>query len=52
MLPTLHSQYASTCFLVEHPSEIDVRAVACSLTLQSGKCFTVPTFFGMCCRSE
>ncbi len=21
-------------------------------TLQSGKCFTVPTFFGMCCRSE
>ncbi len=20
--------------------------------LQSGKCFTVPTFFGMCCRSE
>ncbi len=32
MLPTLHSQYASTCFLVEHPSEIDVRAVACSLS--------------------
>ncbi len=31
MLPTLHSYYASTCFLVEHPSEIDVRAVACSL---------------------
>ncbi len=21
-------------------------------TLQSGKCFTVPTFFGMCCKSE
>ncbi len=21
-------------------------------TLQSGKCFTVPTFVGMCCRSE
>ncbi len=21
-------------------------------TLQSGKCFTVPTFFGMCCRSR
>ncbi len=21
-------------------------------TLQSGKCFTVPIFFGMCCRSE
>ncbi len=21
-------------------------------TLQSGKCFTVPTFFGLCCRSE
>ncbi len=21
-------------------------------TLQNGKCFTVPTFFGMCCRSE
>ncbi len=21
-------------------------------TLQSGKCFTVPTLFGMCCRSE
>ncbi len=21
-------------------------------TLQSGKCFTVPTFFGMCCRSK
>ncbi len=21
-------------------------------TLQCGKCFTVPTFFGMCCRSE
>ncbi len=21
-------------------------------TLQSGKCFTVPTFFGMCCRSD
>ncbi len=21
-------------------------------TLQSGKCFTVPTFFGICCRSE
>ncbi len=21
-------------------------------TLQSGKCFTIPTFFGMCCRSE
>ncbi len=21
-------------------------------TLQDGKCFTVPTFFGMCCRSE
>ncbi len=21
-------------------------------TLQSGKCFTVPTFFGMCCSSE
>ncbi len=21
-------------------------------TLQSGKCFTVPTFIGMCCRSE
>ncbi len=21
-------------------------------TLQSGKCFTVPTYFGMCCRSE
>ncbi len=32
VLPTLHSQYASTCFLVEHPSEIDVRAVACSLS--------------------
>ncbi len=21
-------------------------------TLQNGKCFTLPTFFGMCCRSE
>lgn len=32
MLPTLYFQYASICFLVEHPFEIDVRAVACSLS--------------------
>ncbi len=42
MLPTLRSYYASTCFLVEHPSEIDVRVVACSFTIlfKPFMCFT------------
>ncbi len=44
MLPTLHSQYASTCFLVEHPSEIDVRAVACSLFKET---YAFPNRFGL-----
>ncbi len=29
VLSTLHLKYVSTCFLVEHPFEIDVLTVAC-----------------------
>ncbi len=32
---TLHLKYVSTCFLVEHLFEIDVRAVACLLCTQN-----------------